>query len=157
MITLSRMNENSVKSVAAAEKECFSSPWSEEGIRAELSDKTAFFLIAENDGEFAGYCGMHCICGECYIANVAVLPKFRRMGVGRALVSGLISHAAEINGEFISLEVRLSNLSAIALYENLGFKRCGERRDFYSNPRENALIMTKNLKGCEILHEDSCN
>lgn len=145
MTELAFMDESAVKAVAEIEKACFSEPWSEEGIRAELADKTAVFFVAKHDGKIAGYAGMHNVVGECYIANIAVLPEFRRRGIADALISALIKNARENGGEFISLEVRESNSAAIALYEKTGFEKCGIRKNFYSKPCENAAIMTKVL------------
>lgn len=140
------MTEKSVKDIALCERTCFSSPWSEEGIRAEIRDPTARFFTAEIDGKFAGYCGMHEVCGECYIANIAVMPEFRRMSAASMLLEKLISLCEENHWEFISLEVRKSNKAAISLYEKFQFVPAGERKNFYTNPREDALIMTRNFK-----------
>lgn len=140
------MEEKHVGDILKIERACFSSPWTEEGIKAELTDKTAHFIAAEKDGVSVGYCGMHEVCGECYIANIAVLPEYRRKGIAAKLLENLISHCEESSAEFLSLEVRKSNAPAISLYEKFGFEKMGERKDFYSNPKENALIMTRNFK-----------
>ena len=83
------------------------------------------------------------ILDEAYITNVAVFPEYRKMGVGTALLNKVFALKDELNLSFVSLEVRQSNLSAIRLYEKLGFKTEGTRKNFYTNPLENALIMTK--------------
>lgn len=140
------MKQEHISTVAELERECFSEPWSEEGLRAELSKSEARFFVCECDGRIAGYMGMHIILDECYVTNVAVFPDFRRRGVGGALVSHCIKKAADEECAFISLEVRVSNASAVALYEKKGFLSVGERKNFYSRPTENALIMTKELR-----------
>ena len=140
------MGNEHIISLAGLEKICFSEPWSEEGLRAELTKSEARFFVCEYDGEIAGYMGMHIILDECYITNVAVFPRFRRKGIGEALVRHSVQKAAEENCSFITLEVRVSNSSAIALYEKAGFVSVGERKNFYSSPTENALIMTKELR-----------
>ena len=140
------MSDGHISAVAQLERECFSEPWSEDGLRAELTKDEARFFVCECDGEAAGYMGMHVILDECYITNVAVFPAFRRKGIGEALVSHCIKKAADEGCAFISLEVRVSNASAIALYEKTGFASVGERKNFYSRPTENALIMTKELR-----------
>ncbi len=140
------MTESDVKAVAEIEKACFSKPWSEDGIRQELTNEGARFFVFKNNGETAGYMGMHIVLDECYIANVAVLPAHRRQGIGEKLVSKGISAAKKEGCAFITLEVRVSNASAIALYEKSGFEKVGERKNFYSDPTENALIMTKYFK-----------
>ena len=137
------MTEKDVKAVSEIEKECFSHPWSEDGIRQELFNDSARFFVAEKNGRTVGYMGMHIVLDECYIANVAVLPSHRRQGIAQKL----LTNAAEISSDegccFISLEVRVSNGGAIALYEKNGFEKMGERKNFYQDPTENALIMTK--------------
>ena len=140
------MEKKHIADVARLEKECFSEPWSEEGLSAELTKEEAHFFVCENDGILAGYMGMHIILDECYVTNVAVFHSFRRKGIGEALVKHCIRKAADENCSFISLEVRVSNAAAISLYEKLGFLAVGERKNFYSHPQENGLIMTKNLK-----------
>lgn len=137
------MTEADVKSIAEIERACFSKPWSEDGIREELTNENARFFVFKNNGEIAGYMGMHIVLDECYITNVAVLPSYRRQGIGEKLISYGESIAEKEGCAFITLEVRVSNSVAIALYEKSGFERVGERKNFYSDPTENALIMTK--------------
>lgn len=145
-MTLVPMEERHLDDLERLERLCFSDPWTREGLQAELGNPTAVFLAAEMDGKTAGYAGMHCVCGECYMDNVAVFPQFRGRGVGRELVRDLIRRAREADGEFLSLEVRPSNTAALALYGELGFKPAGRRRDFYRRPKEDALILTLFLK-----------
>lgn len=140
-----RMTESDITFVAGIEKECFSDPWTEEGLRAELSNKQAHFYVLESESTVAAYMGMHIVLDECYIANVAVSPCFRRKGYGRMLVENAVTVAKEHSCAFITLEVRKSNESAISLYSKCGFESMGERRNFYSHPVENALIMTETL------------
>lgn len=139
------MTEDDITDIAKIEEECFSSPWSEEGIRSELSNENAVFFTAKCHGETAGYMGMHTVLDECYIANVAVKSSFRRKGIGRKLLVFAEDKAREKGCSFISLEVRVSNTPAISLYEAEGYEKIGERKDFYTEPKENALIMTKKL------------
>ena len=86
---------------------------------------------------------MHTVLDECYIANIAVKNKFRRRGIGEAILDSAEKEALSNNCSFISLEVRVSNAPAISLYEKRGYISQGQRKNFYSNPTENALIMTK--------------
>lgn len=140
------MEEKHIPQIAMLERECFSEPWSEEGLTAELTNTQARFFVSEENGEVLGYMGMHIILDECYIANVAVFPHCRRRGIGERLVRYSTDAAKKENCLFITLEVRKSNLGAIALYEKNGFAVVGERKDFYSHPKENGLIMTKELR-----------
>lgn len=142
-IRISKMNEKHIKAVAEIEKECFSVPWSENALREELTNENAHFYVAELFGETVGYIGMHIVLDEAYIANVAVSKKYRRRSIGSKLVVHAINTAKKANASFISLEVRESNTAAISLYKQHGFAICGERKNFYDEPKENGLIMTK--------------
>ena len=144
-IKICPMDISHVNGVALIEKECFSTPWTRDGIESELSNENARFFVAEYMGEVAGYLGMHIVLDECYIANVAVREKFRRKGIADKLLSVGEEKAKTENCAFISLEVRVSNAKAIALYKKRGYNEVGERKNFYSDPTENALIMTKNF------------
>ena len=136
------MREGHLDSLAALEAVCFSEPWTREGLAAELACDTAVFLTAELDGKAVGYAGMHCVCGECYMDNLAVAPELRRGGIGRALMEALIREARGKGASFLTLEVRGSNVPALALYRSLGFFEAGRRKNFYRNPPEDALILT---------------
>lgn len=139
------MQEEHLEQIAQLEQVCFSQPWSLEGLRAELTNDTAHFFAAELDGKIAGYAGMHGVCGEGYITNVAVFPLQRRNGVGRQLVRALAGYAKSSGYAFVSLEVRKSNMPAIALYQSEGFVPAGVRKNFYTHPCEDAVIMTKSF------------
>lgn len=131
-----------IDGIAQIEKECFTSPWTKEGIAEELENPCSFFICAVADKP-VGYIGVQEICSEAYITNIAVPKEFRRLGIARALLKEACSGAEKRNCEFITLEVRESNSAAIALYESEGFKRAGIRKNFYSNPTENGIIYTK--------------
>lgn len=136
------MAERHLDSLAELERICFSEPWTRSGLAAELSNPAAVFAAAEFDGETAGYAGMNRVLDECYVDNVAVFPQYRRLGIALALMEYLIHDAKENRASFITLEVRASNAGAIALYEKLGFREAGRRRDFYRQPQEDALLLT---------------
>lgn len=137
------MDNTHIEPLAALEKQCFSSPWSRQSIAEELDNQCAHFLVAVTGSAVAGYIGTQEIAGECYITNIAVHPEYRRSGIAQALLSVAIDGAMERACAFITLEVRVSNMPAIALYSKNGFTVAGERRDFYTKPDENAYIMTK--------------
>lgn len=130
---------------AAAELErlCFAKPWSEQALLEECENPNAVFLVAMENGEMLGYCGMHVVLDECYMDNVAVSPKHRREGVGRALVTALCERAQSVPAAFLTLEVRPTNEAAVRLYESLGFAEIGRRKNFYTAPTEDALLLTK--------------
>ncbi len=137
------MRESDIAFVCEIEKECFSLPWSEEGLRNELSNEQARFFVLESEGTVVAYMGMHIVLDECYITNVAVKAQWRKNGFGEALVENSVKTAGQEGCSFISLEVRKSNEKAISLYTKCGFKALGERKNFYSAPVENAVIMTR--------------
>ena len=151
-MTIVPMEERHLDDLARLERLCFSRPWSRQALKEELTNPAACFLVGEEAGEMLGYAGMHCAAGECYVDNVAVFPEARRQGVGRKLMEALLQAAAARGGEFLSLEVRPSNLEALALYRGLGFREVGRRRRFYDDPVEDGLLLTKDLKK----EEDPC-
>ena len=145
-IKVMAMTAAHVAELARLEQLCFSEPWSEAGLAAELNNETAFFRVAEDEGgKVLGYVGMHCVDGECYIDNVAVFPQARRRGAASALLADLVAWAKANACAFVTLEVRPSNTGAIALYEKFGFAEAGRRRRFYRDPEEDGLILTLNL------------
>ena len=141
-LKIEKMSPFHIEEIAKLEEECFSSPWSKDGLKSELNNNFARFFTALSGDEIAGYIGAHNILGEVYITNVAVFERFRRMGVAQKLIEILVEETKKEEAEFITLEVRKSNFSAISLYEKMGFKVVGERKDFYEKPRENAVLMT---------------
>ncbi len=137
------MTEEYINGVASLERECFSRPWSEKSLREELDNTQAHFLCAVVGGCVVGYIGVQEIAGEAYITNVAVSEKFRRRGIAGRLLEEAERGARERGCALITLEVRASNASAKALYIKRGFKKVGTRKNFYSDPHEDAEIMTK--------------
>ena len=143
-MTVVPMEERHLAALAEIEKACFHAPWSTDMLREELGK--GIFLVAEQDGAAVGYVGCQTVLDEGYITNVAVSPACRRQGIGRALVRALVSHARSQGLTFVTLEARASNAPAIALYESAGFRRVGVRRNFYTAPTEDAVLMTLYLK-----------
>ena len=139
------MKSEHIPEIARLEIVCFSQPWSENALAEELKNENSHFLAAVSD-RLLGYIGVQEICGEAYITNVAVFAEYRKSGIGRALLKAAYSGAQMRNCEFITLEVRESNLAAIALYESEGFEKAGIRKNFYSLPAENGVIYTKFFK-----------
>ena len=137
------MKASHVAQIAALEKICFSDPWSERSITSELDNKLAFWLVATEGEQVAGYIGSQTVMDETDMMNVAVHPDFRRKGIAEALVNALVENLMEMGSHCLTLEVRASNAPAIALYEKLGFAEIGRRKNYYRNPREDALILRK--------------
>ena len=140
---LEKMNPAHVAQIAQLEKICFSDPWSERSIASELDNKLAFWLVAVEGDTVAGYIGSQTVMDETDMMNVAVHPDFRRRGIAEALVTGLVEELKNKGSHCLTLEVRASNAPAIALYEKLGFSEIGRRKNYYRNPREDALILRK--------------
>ena len=137
------MNSSHVAQIANLEKLCFSDPWSENSIASELDNKLAFWLVAADGDRVAGYIGSQTVMDETDMMNVAVHPDFRRQGIAEALVNALVENLQKMGSHCLTLEVRASNIPAITLYEKLGFSEIGRRKNYYRNPREDALILRK--------------
>ncbi len=140
-----------IPALAELERECFSLPWSENAFREFMQEANAVVLAATVDENLAGYLAMSLALGDDdllsigEIANVAVTQKFRRRGIGSALLMAAANHPGM---KLLQLEVRESNTPARAMYERLGFKVDGVRRGFYTKPREDAILMS--LKAHEL-------
>ena len=125
-ITVKAAAAENAAEILKIENACFSSPWSEGSIRDALGNPCSRFYLAYANGALAGYMGLQIFSGEGYVTNIATLNK-----------------ALDNEMEFITLEVRESNAPAISLYNSFGFKKVGVRPNYYSNPTENAILMTK--------------
>ena len=139
------MESKDIKDIAELEKVCFSDPWSENSIASELENRLSYWLVAEEEGRVVGYVGSQSVLDGADVMNLAVSPEFRRQGIGEALVKALVAHLQQKGIIALMLEVRVSNTPAIALYQSLGFVQVGRRPRYYHNPREDALIMRKEL------------
>ena len=138
--------ERHIEALEQMERQCFSVPWTKQQLRCELPDDRHEFLVAEQNGTLLGYVGMMHVLDEGYISNVAVAPQARRQGIAAALIAELIERAKALELSFVTLEVRESNTPAIALYAGFDFAPVGRRKNYYEQPREDAIIMTKYLK-----------
>ena len=145
-MTIEKMAECHIAAIAQIERECFHDPWSENGLREELESENNLFLAAVEGETVVGYVGCQTVLDEGYITNVAVSPLHRRKGIAAKLLAELRAQAEEKELSFVTLEVRASNVPAIALYEGAGYVPVGTRRNFYSAPKEDALLMTCFLK-----------
>ncbi|MFP3153472.1 ribosomal protein S18-alanine N-acetyltransferase [Lachnospiraceae bacterium ZAX-1] len=141
LLTLRRMLPIDVKAVRELEALIFTDPWSEQGFYDAVNQNNVLFAIAEVHRTIVGYCGMYCAFDEGEITNVAVAPTDRQKGIAGKLVAYLLETAKEMKIHQIVLEVRISNIHAIHLYEKLGFKKEGIRQNFYTLPKEDAYVM----------------
>ena len=129
--------------IAYLETVCFHDPWSEKSIASELENALSLWLVAVEGDDVIGYVGSQTVLGWSDMMNVAVHPDHRRKGVGEALVVALEEALKAQESTCLTLEVRASNEPAKALYEKLGFIEVGRRKNYYRNPKEDALIMRK--------------
>lgn len=124
----------------------FTMPWSEESLRYDiLENDNAFVIVAEYEGEFAGYADIWAILDEADLNSIAVSTDFRRKGIGEAIVLAMIEMLEGNGVALINLEVRVSNVPAISLYKKYGFKECGVRPKYYLDNDEDALIMKREI------------
>ena len=137
------MTADHVAQVAQLEKLCFRDPWSENSVASELNNPLSLWLVAVEGEKVAGYVGSQSVMGESDMMNVAVHPDFRRQGIGERLILDLIDQLNQRGNHSLTLEVRASNVSAIGLYRKLGFVQVGLRKNYYRNPKEDALILRK--------------
>jgi len=136
--------ENPAYELECIEKACFSSPWSLNLIKNSLGNANTSFLAAryKQNSAIIGFCAYSCVTDECEILNIAVHPEHRRKGAARSLLKAAIDDAVKKGARQFFLEVRESNLSAISLYKSFGFIGIGKRKNYYSSPKENAILMS---------------
>lgn len=142
-MVIEQMDARHVPAVARLERECFSNPWSENSLAGELTNPLSTWLVAMDGELLAGYIGSQAVLGEADMMNLAVAPEYRRRGVGEALTAALVKALQARQVTALTLEVRVSNTPAIALYEKMGFAQVGRRPRYYEKPREDALILRK--------------
>jgi [ribosomal protein S18]-alanine N-acetyltransferase len=147
-VVLRSGGEADLDTIADLERRSFSHPWSREAFVAELRNARSSLLVAERrddgGGALVGYLCRWIVEDEAQILNVTIHPEWRRRGLGRRMLEQALDEAASRGARRATLEVRRYNLPAIALYERMGFRRVGERRNYYG-PGEDALLMEKDL------------
>lgn len=140
--SIRQMGPEDIDAVVIIEQESFSTPWSRSAFETEMGDNPlARYLVVDMDGQVIGYAGMWLILDEAHVTNVAVLPAYRGQGIGKTLLAALICHAKAQGAVCMTLEVRVSNDGAQRLYSGMGFVPRGLRRQYYTDTREDALIM----------------
>lgn len=137
------MNASHIQAIAEIEAECFSMPWSVNSINSELNNPLSLWIVACDGGKVVGYVGSQSVMGEADMMNLGVTESYRRRGIGGALVRELVAQLYKSGVHSLTLEVRESNAPAISLYDKLGFIQVGRRPNYYSNPKEDALILRK--------------
>ncbi|MBB5172627.1 ribosomal-protein-alanine N-acetyltransferase [Texcoconibacillus texcoconensis] len=141
-VRIRMMEESDLEDVLLVEHESFQKPWSKNAFLNELHiNKFAHYLVVECDGRVIGYCGLWVIIDEAHITNIAILSHYRRQGYGQRLLKEALQLARNKGAERLSLEVRVSNLGAQAMYQNFGFQTGGIRKNYYTDNQEDALVM----------------
>lgn len=146
-IVIEKAKACNLQEIADIEKEIFSTPWSLKNITDTFKNKNNCFFVAKDfeSGETAGHICLETVLDEGILTSVAVKEKYRNKGIAKKLMDSFIDEAKNRNIAFINLEVRASNAPAIALYEKYGFEKVGTRKNYYSKPTEDALLMMLNF------------
>jgi [ribosomal protein S18]-alanine N-acetyltransferase len=132
-----------IDAILAIEQASFTNPWTREMYLAELKNEgVSFFYLARDQGRrILGFCSFWRVLDELHINNIAVVPEYRRLGVGSALLRRVLDEATRFGIRRTMLEVRQSNAPARQLYEKFGFVVAGTRSKYYTNPIEDALVL----------------
>lgn len=139
------VRSNDLDAISEIEKSCFSHPWKYADFEKAMTDKQLFKVVTVGD-DIAGYLLALVVCDEAQVQTVAVKEEFRGKGCGWKVLEASIFEAMIRRCSMMYLEVRKSNAKAISLYENMGFKQMGERRNFYTAPQEDAITMSFDIK-----------
>lgn len=147
-VQIEDMTLDDIPAVQEVERSSFPVPWPANAFRHELAqNRNARYIVAREGDEVVGYAGLWLMVDEAHVTTFAVLPPHRRRRIGERMLQRLFEIAEEIGAEWLTLEVRVSNIAAQRLYEKYGFRRAGVRRRYYSDNNEDALIMwTDRLK-----------
>ena len=149
-VVIREMTSNDVDSLYDIETRCFSAPWSKNDFLVIPSLDYAHFYVLEFEGKAVAFAGI-CVFDVAELMNIAVLPEYRGKHFASMLLDECIEKAIELKTEKMLLEVRKSNASAIGLYKKYGFENIGIRKNYYTAPLEDAIIMVK-----ELNNEHSC-
>lgn len=133
-------------SLVSIEYECSGMPWNREQFMEELHFPLGHTYVADLDGPVVGFFSMHIVADDAHLNEFGVKREYRRQGIGFLLAQQMLAICREYRCTVFSLEVRESSVPAISLYEKIGCKRAGIRKDFYLNPKENAIIYILEFK-----------
>ncbi len=145
MLVFRKMTEVDVEQVANLENAIFSDAWTVNGVQESLAQKHAFGVVAEMEDEIVGYCVLYYVLNEGEIARIAVHKRERKQGIGKGILDYVSASCKELGIERLLLDVRESNETARRFYENYGFTVDGVRKNFYEQPKEDAVLMSKML------------
>ncbi|WP_280772287.1 ribosomal protein S18-alanine N-acetyltransferase [Salipaludibacillus daqingensis] len=147
VVQIRLMEVDDLDQVMEVEKDCFPQPWTYSVFFNEITkNQFAYYLVAEVDDKIVGYCGLWVIVDEAHITNIGIHSSLRRQGLGEYLFQGAMEMAKKLGAVKISLEVRVSNKAAQALYRKYGLKDGGIRKKYYTDNQEDALVMWVGLE-----------
>jgi [ribosomal protein S18]-alanine N-acetyltransferase len=146
-ITIKQMQKSDVEEVLKIEEQAYGEHhWSRDSFYGELANELAHYYCAFCENELAGYAGSWRVVEEAHITTIAVKSEFKRKKIAEALLNKILNDCYENEIKYLTLEVRVSNIPAISLYEKYRFKSLGKRKGYYQNNNEDALIMwTENI------------
>lgn len=147
-IAIRTMQKSELDDVLKIEEKAYGEHhWSKDSFYGELSNDLAYYYSAcDSENNLVGYAGTWRVLDEAHITTLAVNPDLKRQKIGESLLNRIIEDCYKNDIKYITLEVRVSNTPAIKLYEKYGFKSLGERKGYYQNNNEDALIMwTENI------------
>lgn len=145
-ITLRDMKEEDIPQIVVIEESSFATPWTAEAFEREVNmNEYAHYIVLETEEGIMGYCGMWIILDESHITNIAILPQYRGLKLGEALLQEVMNKARALGANTMTLEVRVSNEVAKKLYRKFGFQNGGIRKRYYTDNYEDGLVMWVNL------------
>ena len=144
-IQIARMTYDDVLQVHALDRLCFSAPWDAMAYFRDLRNPSAYYLVAKEGDCVVGFGGMWVVTDEAHVVTLAVQPEYRRHGLGRRLMEGLVAEARRRGATVVTLEMRVRNYAAQHLYKTLGFRLIAYRRQYYPDNNEDAAVMELKL------------
>lgn len=145
-LEFTRLDRGDLPALAAMERECFASPWTEEQFLLGLEQGVFKVFGLKDAGRLVAYCSFYHVADGMEILNIAVRPERRRSGLGRRLLGLVLAICGKLGVTEAHLEVREGNTAARRLYESFGFKPCGLRKGYYPDNGEDAVLMRLGLE-----------
>jgi len=140
------MTPDDLDEIMEIELVAFTSPWLREMFIAEMEGPLSTTVVGLDGDRLAGYATYRVVIDEAHLMNIAIHPEYRLVGLGRALMDQVLGDCKEQEADYIFLEVRESNRPARGLYNSLGFEVIGVRKGYYTDDREDAIVMARRLR-----------
>ena len=144
-IIYSYITEEDIPQISKMEEKYFSQSWSEESIKSYIDKGLVLFIVAKAENKVVGYAATLCVLDEANLVSIAVDEDFRQMKIATEILDIVYEELKNNEIKSINLEVRESNEAARKLYEKEGFKEIGLRKNFYERPKEDAILLERNL------------